>query len=305
MNIGPSTAIGVVGGVVIGGSSLISLVANALWMERAPFETNAGIQRPPVVADSAADPGQAQPRGEQPLRSPAAQVLQRKVDLLKKGRSFLETLPGYTARFSKQEAVGGVLLDEQILRLKCRCEPFSVYLFWETGDSGREVLYVEGENNGRMLAHDGGWKARLPAIYLSPHASLAMRDARYPVTHAGFQGLIAMMLRIHEADLDGARLASCKLDDHAEFNGRRCWEFTILYKNAEVSPEYRKSVTLIDQAWSIPVKSRHFDWPHQDDSTGDPDEETLVESYEFTHIDFDHPPQGVDFQPDNPQYQFR
>ena len=174
-------------------------------------------------------------------------TLRRKVKLMKQGRKFLQGIEDYTMTMHKQEVVKNVLLDEQTILIKCRHKPFSVYLIWITGDIGREVLYIEGQNNGKMIAHDGGWKARIPAFTLSTDSMLAMRDARYPVTTAGFLGLMENMLDVHEDDLNRLNFESCELDSEREFDGRPCHVFTTKYQSRSSSSVYRKSVTFIDK----------------------------------------------------------
>ncbi|HET6425523.1 MAG TPA: DUF1571 domain-containing protein [Planctomycetaceae bacterium] len=234
-------------------------------------------------------------------------TLQKKLDLLRKGSAFLNERGSYSARMSKQEVVGGELLPEHVIWMKCRQQPFSVYLSWETGDPGREVLYIEGANNGRLIGHDGGWKARLPAFSLSPESSLAMRDARYPVTRAGVGGVIDLMIEAHETDLQTHRYERCEYDPHVSFDGRDCHSFTTTYKSAAASPIYRKSVTLIDREWNIPLSSHHYEWPKSEAarSGGDVDATTLIEAYEFTEIDFNVEFNDEDFDRQNDEYAFR
>lgn len=191
--------------------------------------------------------------------------------------------------------------------MKCRHQPFSVYLLWLTGDVGQEVLYVEGTNNGRLLAHDGGWKARLPAFSLVPTGSLAMRDSRYPVTAAGLLGLIDIMSRSHHEELERRSVASCELNENVFVQGRPCLEFTTRYKSHAESPKYRKSITRIDREWNVPVETWHFEWPVNDAAATEQelDAATLVEAYRFADIDFSFQPSDLDFDRANPEYRFR
>jgi hypothetical protein len=234
-------------------------------------------------------------------------VLRRKVDLLHKGLAFLESTGSYSAQMSKRELVDGELLPEHTMTLKCRQRPFSVYLLWHTGDPGREVLYVEGENQGRLIGHDGGWKARLPAMSLSPNSGLAMRDSRYPVTKAGLGGLIELMIGVHETDLKLANYSTCDYEPHVAFDGRKCQAFTTVYASSHASPQYRKSITLIDHEWNVPLSSRHYDWPRPgfDSSAEELDAATLIESYQFTDVDFETRLTEADFDRRNQGYAFR
>lgn len=233
--------------------------------------------------------------------------LRRKVDLMEQGERFLAGIEGYTATLTKQEVVGNELLDEQSMHLKCRQNPFSVYLVWQSGDTGREVIYVEGRNDGKLIAHDGGWKARLPAFNLHPECRLAMLDARYPVTSAGFKSIITMMLDQHRDDLISGAVASCDVDENQSYDGRRCVMFTTQYKSREVSPTYRKSITYLDHEWNLPVRTDHFEWPANGDAGDDKDldPKTLIESYSFTDVKLPAPLSDSDFDRNNPEYRFR
>ena len=191
--------------------------------------------------------------------------------------------------------------------MKCRHKPFSVYLEWLSGDVGREVIFVEGANQGNMIAHDGGWKARIPAFSLSPDCKLAMRDSRYPVTSAGLLGLIETMLGVHEDDLRRGNVASCELESGRMFEGRPAFMFTTKYKSRAQSNQYRKSITLIDQEWNIPCHTRHFQWADTMEIVDDNalDDATLIESYSFTNIQFEYRMTDRDFDRANPEYHFR
>lgn len=238
---------------------------------------------------------------------PVIARLKQKVALLEQGRQFLKECPDYTAVFSKQELVGNQLLDLQDIYLKCRHQPFSLYLLWLSGDEGREVLYVDGENDGRMIVHGGGWKARLPALTISPESSLAMQESRYPVTKAGLLGTIDITLDVHAEDLAKGRLKNCTQLEDQEFDGRLCTAFLTEYKDAQISPTYRKSLVLIDKEWNVPLYMRNFGWPNAgDSSTGEElDEATLIEFYTFTEIEFRQQLATSDFDRNNEEYLFK
>ncbi|MFO0917512.1 MAG: DUF1571 domain-containing protein [Planctomycetaceae bacterium] len=237
--------------------------------------------------------------------SNAEAVLARKIALLSEGQSFLATRQYYTARIAKREVVGDELLDEHVIDLKYRQQPFSLYLDWLAGDEGREVLYVAGANDDCLLGHDGGWKVRLPAFWISPDSTLAMRDTRYPVTMAGLHGLVDLMLESHHDDLKFHRVASCSAVPDIEQNGRNCTVFTTFYRSPAVSATYRKSITWIDQEWNLPMKSVHFEWPRQPlPPDADLDESTMIESYSFSNINFDAALTDLDFDRHHPDYRF-
>lgn len=233
--------------------------------------------------------------------------LLEKVRLIEKGLEFLEKTPDYTAQFVKQELVNGELLDEQEMEMKIRHSPFSIYLKWTTGEVGREVLYVHGENEGRMTAHGGGWKARLPAVALDPHSSLAMAESRYPVMKAGLYELAKLMLSVHQDDLKHKKYSRCERLPEQMFDGRPCHAFLIEYKDSKVSEQYRKSISLIDKEWSIPVYTRNFGWLNGD-APNDPeqlDAASLIEFYSYANVKFRPNLVAIDFDHKNEEYRFK
>lgn len=308
--------VGITGGIIFGTLGSLPLLDSApaeIWKRPADnpgssidCERNAGCQidratRSPDEGSTSA------PQDEHSELRVAETTLRQKIDLLEQGKSFLNRTPDYTATLHKREVVRNELLDEQTILLKCRHAPFSLYLKWVTGDPGREVIFIEGQNDSKIIAHDGGWKQRIPAFYLSPDCPLAMRDARYPATTAGFLGLMEIMLGIHHDDLRQSNLASCELDTSRQFDGRQCDTFTTTYSSPADSPIYRKSITMIDREWRVPLHTQHFEWPKSEAGLTDEqlDEATLIESYSFTEIDFQSDLTDRDFDRTNAEYRFR
>ena len=77
------------------------------------------------------------------------------------------------------------------MSMKARTRPRSVYLKFRQPAAGREAIYVEGRNDGKVLAHDVGL-GRLIAgtLHLDPDGSRAMEDCRHPITEAGIGPLL-------------------------------------------------------------------------------------------------------------------
>ena len=235
-------------------------------------------------------------------------TLLRKLEKVEAGIKFLKLAPDYTAQFTKQELVDDELTDEQTIYMKVRHEPFSVYLKWITGEAGREALYVAGANDDDMLVRSGGWKARLGTLSIDPHGSLAMGQARYPVTKAGLLELALMVREHHQEDLKTENFSRCEQLEDQDFHGRKCACYFIEYKNEAVSPMYRKSITMFDKEWSIPLYIKNHTWPTPDlaDATGDElDEATLIEFYSFADVKFRQQLANRDFDRANDEYRLR
>jgi hypothetical protein len=234
-------------------------------------------------------------------------TLIKKVELLEKGIAFLTTTPDYTAQFTKRELVNGVMLDEQTMSIKVRHQPFSIYMKWNDYDVGREVLYVDGVNDGKMLVHAGGWKARLPALLMAPDSSLAMQEARYPVTRAGLLGLANTIVGFNRDDLKAKNYSLCQQLEDQAVGERMCHTFLLVYRDQKGSPEYRKSITLIDKEWGVPLFIKNFGWPNENVTVApeELDEATLIEHYVYGEVKFRSSLAALDFEDTNADYRFK
>ncbi|MBA4031610.1 MAG: hypothetical protein C0478_12075 [Planctomyces sp.] len=261
----------------------------------------------PAISADLVNSSVAAPAATETPDSPQIANLRRKVDMLREGLTFLQQTPDYTAQFTKQELVAGELTEEQAMFVKIRHQPFSIYLKWLTGDAGREVLYVAGENSDKMIVHAGGWKARLPAISIEPESSLAMAESRHPVTRAGLMELTKLMLEYHNGDLKNhGNIATCQLLENETFGDRPCTAFQVEYSSKAVSPEYRKTITIIDNEWKVPVCIRNFSWPSSNAGGSETlDDDTLIEAYSYTEIEFRQQLATADFDSSNEEYRFR
>ena len=221
--------------------------------------------------------------------------------LLEKGLHKLETVPDYSANFTKQERLEGVLSEPMVMRVRIRQEPFSVHLKWlEGGDVGREVVYVDGENEDRMLVKFGGLEGRmLPTLKLSPHGDRAMAEARYPITEMGIQKLIERILEFRYQDLKLSRGVACEMHVQQQIDHQDCYCFEINYENQDISPKFRKSFIYISQESALPVCVRNYGWPLSDSRnlTGSRlDEATLLECYRYSNIAWGKPGSVTDFE---------
>src|SRR5690606_29722795 len=97
-------------------------------------------------------------------------------------------LNDYEAVFSKKELVGRQIIPNT-MTIKFRSKPFSVYLRFHKPHEGREVLFVEGRNGGKLFAHETGIRGLVGTVSLLPTAPEAMSEGRYPITMFGMQKL--------------------------------------------------------------------------------------------------------------------
>ena len=62
----------------------------------------------------------------------------------------------YTCTFSKRERINGQMTPLNVLMMKARTQPRSIYLKFRQPSPGREAIYIVGSHDGRVLVHDVG-----------------------------------------------------------------------------------------------------------------------------------------------------
>jgi hypothetical protein len=240
------------------------------------------------------------------LQGRVAMLLQ--IAMLQDANSRLDKVKSYTATFDKQERIDGALSEEQSMQIKLQHEPLNVYLKWEKGgDVGREILFPISEDDPRLLVQLTKFGGRLPALKLEPSSTLAMSEARYPVTMAGVKEMTRMTLEIRQRDLNLGERVQVDMRDDRTFAGRPVYAYTIKYGSSKDSEQYRKCILYIDKQLMIPVYSRNFTWPERV-ANADPnnlDATTLIESYAYRGIQLEAELEQTEFARTNPEYKFR
>jgi hypothetical protein len=123
------------------------------------------------LAGAASHPAAAPPVGPvvitkavaQPADDPTAELAEHDpVAFLEKClQHYDETVHGYDCTLAKQERIGGVMQPKEVIEAHFKQHPFSVFMRWLQGAKKADaVLYVAGENNGKLLARPSGALAR-------------------------------------------------------------------------------------------------------------------------------------------------
>ncbi len=107
----------------------------------------------------------------------------------------------------KRERIGDTLHDYEYMFAKIRNEqtsngqvvvPFSVYLYFLKPEDmkGREVIFVRGQNDDKMIAHErrDSFKGKFGSLWLRPDGSMAMQGNRYPITEIGLETLVVRLI---------------------------------------------------------------------------------------------------------------
>lgn len=224
-------------------------------------------------------------------------ALEYHIAQLELGRHKLRACPDYTATFLKQERIEGSLLELQTMEMKLRHEPLSVRLKWvEGGDIGRQVVYVHGQNEGKMYVRLGGKKQVLPAVLIDPSGSLALAETRHPIFEAGMLHLIDKIIEFRQRDLKRGNGVRWELVHDQKFADRNCDRMVVEYASPSVQPTYRKSMIWVDKELSMPVCMRNFGWPQGTIAADKLDDETMIEFYGYTNVSLQQQLSDQDFE---------
>jgi hypothetical protein len=214
----------------------------------------------------------------------------------------------YTCVLVKRERVARTLRDYEYIVAKVRHErrvdgrlvPFSIYLKFLAPEDvkGREVLYVAGQNDGKLIARKGGLRFAYVTTEVDPTSDVALRDNRYPITEFGFENLVRRFIEHAE----GSSLDDCTIDllEGSKVDGRSCLGIQITKNRRTDEAQFYFARVYIDQELQIPIHYEAFDWPATAEA-----EPRLLEQYTFRNVRLNVGLTDADFKRDNPAYGFR
>lgn len=214
--------------------------------------------------------------------------------LLVESEQHLRQWPGYTTTFYQQINKHGTLREREEINLKVRHEPFSVYLHW--ADNRQQVLYVEGANDGRLLARrTRGLLQR--TVKLPPTSRIAMMDALQPVTDVGLLRLVQKARQELNACPSRSGV-DCQPPVAAEVAGQPARRFTLNFASTEIHATYSRCEICFHNDAPVPICISCYGWT-DDGRPGD-----LLEHYLYEDVRSDTALTEVDFDPGNDAYAF-
>src|SRR5262249_22209976 len=139
--------------------------------------------------------------------------------------------------------------------------------------------YIEGRNEGKILAHDVGLVKLLGGtMQLDPLGSFAMEDCRHPVTEAGIGHMILTVAERWEAELTPGEAVG-RIGPEAQPRDRPCTRISSTHTQHRPDFLFHRVLLTIDRETGLPVRFEAFDWPKA------PSEEPeLVEEYTYSDL---------------------
>jgi hypothetical protein len=101
-------------------------------------------------------------------------------------------IEGYRLRMEKQERIDGSLQPLEDVDVRFRAAPYSVLMRWRQGARrAASVLYVAGENGGKLLAHPTGLAGRfVSTVPLDPDGPEVRGSGRYSIKDFGLRRML-------------------------------------------------------------------------------------------------------------------
>jgi hypothetical protein len=220
-----------------------------------------------------------------------------------------ESVVDYTAIVIKRERTKSGLGDYEYMAAKIRNRkmegdqikvPLSVYLKFLKPKSieGREVLWVEGQNNNKLRAHEGGI-IPIPAVWLDPDGALAMRGNRYPIYDIGIENLVFKLLeKGHAVRKLGPENCEVWMTEGAKVNDRVCTVMNVKHPQQRQPYEFFLAQIFIDDELQVPIRYVAYSWPTApEDKTG-----PVLEEYTYLKLKLNVGLEDIDFDVNNPNY---
>ena len=228
------------------------------------------------------------------------------------GLDNLHRIDDYTCLLVKRERVSGTLGDYEFMQTKIRHRrvrdgktvPFSVYMQFVKPASvkGREVMYIEGANSDKMIAHEGGpTGGLLPTVWLKTNGIIAMRGNRYPITDVGMENLVLKLIERGELDRRrGTNRCEVVFQNNAKVNGRVCT--MMQFKNSQAAPnlDFHLAQVFVDDELQLPIRYVAYGFP-----TKAGEELPVIEEYTYLNLKLNVGLTDADFDHTNTMYRFK
>jgi hypothetical protein len=230
-----------------------------------------------------------------PEEEPTSRAIRTITECQKK----FQSVSDYTCIFYKRERINQRLTPLFVMAMKERVRPKSIYFRFEDPYRGREAIYVEGRNQGRILAHDVGFTKFLAGtMELEPRSSRAMEENRHPIFEAGIGSLIDTVARRWVGELSPDE-SVILFDPEILVGDRRCLLIESIHPTRQPRFLFHKVRLFIDSELNLPIRFEAYDWPKHRDAPAE-----LVEEYSYTELKLNVCLGDMDFDTANRQYSF-
>lgn len=208
----------------------------------------------------------------------------------------------YTAVLSRRERIGEQEMPPSTMEVKIRNpqeeQAFSIYVkFTEPENTrGREVIWVDGKNENKIVAHEAGILGFVRVVQ-APDSFVAMVGNRYPITETG---LLRLMQKLTQYGLRDRKFGDCEVEilEEIQVADVSCTRLRIIHAEKQKPFTFHIAEIDMDMQRMIPVRLATWDWPAEGKNPA------LIEEYIYHNIKLNVGLRDADFDPDNPAYNY-
>ncbi len=208
----------------------------------------------------------------------------------------------YSFTFVKREEISGKLTDFEATNMKIRHQPFSLYIYTlgPVQPKGQEVIFVEGRNNNKVLAHVTGFRHKLiGTISLDQNAPELLEGNRYPPTNAGVQNMLRKIIAAYQTEMrDGE--SAVRVIPGAKVDGRNCTCVEVSHPQPRPNHPAHMTRMFYDDETKLPIRFEGYGWPTQAGQAP-----PLLEEYTYRNVKVNVGLTDADFDVNNPTYGFK
>lgn len=149
----------------------------------------------------------------------------------------IENIKTVSFKLDKTERIKGKMMPGS-QDVKLNVSPFKVYLKVHVPNKGAEVLYIEGQNDGKAKVNPNAFPYM--TLNLDPDGSILRKDQHHSVKELGFGytgDLLDYVYKKYKDKID----EYVKLNGEVTFDGRKCWNITLTNKEYAIEDYTVKS----------------------------------------------------------------
>jgi hypothetical protein len=258
-----------------------------------------GAARPEPPAAPRTVPGTRATAAETEAPRSQEHPLKAAIRLAEASLESLEPVRDYEATLTKRELVGNQSV-EHAMQIRFREEPFSVYLKFVDANAGREVMYVEGQYQNKILAHEGpgSLKSLVGTVALSPESEEVRSESRHSITDIGLRNMLKIIIGRWEEE---SKYGECEVQYYprAKLDQRECLVIECRHPRPRKQFKFHISRLFIDRETNLPVRSENYGFPTQPNA-----KPPLLEEYTYSGLRTNVQLTDRDFDRNNPEYKF-
>jgi hypothetical protein len=224
-------------------------------------------------------------------------------------KNIQQNISDYTALFAKRCRVDGVLPKMEYANVKIRNRKvnqgkttisMAVYADFLSPSSvkGREVLWVEGKNDGKLIAHEVGFKSVIN-LSLDPNGFIAMHGQRRPITDIGMENIAIKVVETCDRD---RQFGECEVQffKNAKVGETDCTMIQVTHPVKKPQFDFYRARVYFDNSLNIPIRYVAWSWP-----VGPDGKPVLDEEYTYLRVKLNAGLTDQDFDISHADYRFR